>query len=72
MEKTQEFSLADFKKNLKPGTALIGIGCGMPKKNKLKSTVDWGTASSANGLQDIEDAVVAAFLLQSVLDQLEK
>ena len=36
------------------------VGCGMPKKNKLKSTVDWGTAASANGLQDIEDAVVAA------------
>lgn len=28
MEKTQEFSLADFKKNLKPGTALIGIDYG--------------------------------------------
>lgn len=36
------------------------VGCGMPKKNKLKSTVDWGTAASANGLQDIEDAVVEA------------
>ena len=28
MEKTQEFSLADFKKNLKPGTVLIGIDYG--------------------------------------------
>ena len=32
----------------------------MPKKNQRKSSVDWSNASTANGLQDIEDTVVAA------------
>ncbi len=36
------------------------VGCGMPKKNQRKSSVDWSNASTANGLQDIEDTVVAA------------
>ena len=36
------------------------VGCGMPKKNQRKSTTDWSNATTANGLQDIEDTVVAA------------
>ncbi len=29
------------------------VGCGMPKKNQRKSSVDWSNASTANGLQEI-------------------
>lgn len=36
------------------------VGCGMPSKNKRKSSTDWSVAFSANGLQDIEDTIVAA------------
>jgi len=36
------------------------VGCGMPAKNKRVSSVDWSTASTANGLQDIEDTVTDA------------
>lgn len=36
------------------------VGCGMPSKNKRKSSADWSVASTANGLQDIEDTAVAA------------
>ncbi len=59
----QMMSRAGFHLSAKNNNGVVTaefVGCGMPKKNKLKSTVDWGTASSANGLQDIEDAVVAA------------
>ena len=36
------------------------VGCGMPEKNKKKSSADWSSASTADGLQDIEDTVSAA------------
>lgn len=36
------------------------VGCGMPAANKKVSTVDWATAATADGLQDIEDVIVAA------------
>lgn len=36
------------------------VGCGMPKKNKKVSTVDWANASTADGLQDIDDTVTYA------------
>lgn len=36
------------------------VGCGMPSKNKCKTKTDWSSATTANGLQDIEDTVVAA------------
>ena len=59
----QMMSRAGFHLSAKNNNGVVTaefVGCGMPKKNKLKSAVDWGTASSANGLQDIEDSVVAA------------
>jgi len=36
------------------------VGCGMPAANKRISTVDWATAATADGLGDIEAAVLAA------------
>lgn len=36
------------------------VGCGMPNANKKKSAVDWATSATADGLQDIEDVIVAA------------
>lgn len=36
------------------------VGCGMPSGNKKVATVDWATSATADGLQDIEDVVVAA------------
>lgn len=36
------------------------VGCGMLEKNKKKSSADWSSASTADGLQDIEDTVSAA------------
>lgn len=36
------------------------VGCGMPNENKLVSSVSWGDSANADGLQDIEDAVVKA------------
>lgn len=36
------------------------VGCGMPEKNKKKSSADWANAAAADGLQDIDDVVVAA------------
>lgn len=36
------------------------VGCGMPAANKKVAAVDWATAATADGLKDIEDAVLAA------------
>lgn len=36
------------------------VGCGMPNANKKVSSADWGNAATADGLQDIEDVIVAA------------
>lgn len=36
------------------------VGCGMPKSNRKVAAKDWANASTADGLQDIEDVVVAA------------
>ena len=36
------------------------VGCGMPNTNKIVSTEDWAKSATADGLQDIEDTVVAA------------
>ena len=36
------------------------VGCGMPNENRLKSSADWSNAATADGLQDIEDAIVKA------------
>lgn len=36
------------------------VACGMPNENKLVSTVDWATAATADGLGDIEKALVFA------------
>lgn len=36
------------------------VGCGMPAANKKVSTVDWANAATADGLQDIEDVILAA------------
>jgi len=38
------------------------VGCGMPAANKKVAAIDWETAATANGLQDIEDVIVAASL----------
>lgn len=37
------------------------VGCGMPNDNRRVSTADWSNASTADGLQDIADAVDMAF-----------
>ena len=36
------------------------VGCGMPKANRKVAVKDWANAATADGLQDIEDVVVAA------------
>ena len=36
------------------------VGCGMKNENKKVSAADWANANTADGLQDIEDTVVAA------------
>ncbi|WP_394287270.1 major capsid protein [Bacteroides pyogenes] len=36
------------------------VGCGMPKANRKVAVKDWANANTADGLQDIEDVVVAA------------
>ncbi len=36
------------------------VGCGMPAENKKVSSVDWADAKNADGLQDIDDALVDA------------
>ena len=36
------------------------VGCGMPNENKKVAAVDWSKSTTADGLQDIEDTVVAA------------
>lgn len=36
------------------------VGCGMPDANKKQSTVDWASASTAKGLEDIENVINAA------------
>ncbi|WP_278960901.1 major capsid protein [Bacteroides pyogenes] len=36
------------------------VGCGMPKANRKVAVKDWANADTADGLQDIEDVVVAA------------
>lgn len=36
------------------------VGCGMPNANKKKSSADWSNATTADGLQDIEDVIVDA------------
>lgn len=37
------------------------VGCGMPNENKKVSSVNWSNSSTADGLQDIEDMLVAAY-----------
>lgn len=36
------------------------VGCGMPNANKKVAATDWATSATADGLQDIEDVIVAA------------
>ena len=36
------------------------VGCGMPNENKQKAAINWATTATADGLQDIEDVIVAA------------
>ena len=36
------------------------VGCGMPTDNKKTTSVDWANLTTADGLQDIEDVIVAA------------
>lgn len=36
------------------------VGCGMPKANQKVASVDWAVSATANGLQDIDDVIVAA------------
>ena len=36
------------------------VGCGMPNENKKVAAVDWSKSTTADGLQDIEDTIVAA------------
>jgi hypothetical protein len=36
------------------------VGCGMPKENQKVAAADWGNASTADGLQDIDDVINAA------------
>lgn len=36
------------------------VGCGMPASNKMKSSADWASSSTADGLQDIENVLAAA------------
>ena len=37
------------------------VGCGMPNDNRRVSTADWSNSNTADGLQDIADAVDMAF-----------
>lgn len=36
------------------------VGCGMPIANQMKSSADWESTATADGLQDIEDVIVKA------------
>ncbi len=36
------------------------VGCGMPNANKKVAATNWATSATADGLQDIEDVIVAA------------
>ena len=59
----QVMSRAGFHLSVKNNGGIVTaefVGCGMPKKNQRKSSADWSNAATANGLQDIEDTIVAA------------
>ena len=59
----QVMSRAGFHLSVKNNGGIVTaefVGCGMPKKNQRKSSADWSNAATANGLQDIEDTIIAA------------
>lgn len=59
----QYMSRAGFNLSAKNNNGIVTtefVGCGMPKENRRKSTVDWADAAKADGLQDIEDVLTTA------------
>lgn len=59
----QLMSKAGFILNAKNNNGIVTaefVGCGMPKDNQKVSSVDWATAATADGLQDIDDVITAA------------
>ena len=59
----QFMSRAGFNLSAKNNNGIVTtefVGCGMPAKNKRKSSFDWADAAKADGLQDIDDTVTAA------------
>lgn len=59
----QYMSRAGFNLSAKNNNGIVTtefVGCGMPDKNKKKSSKDWANAATADGLQDIDDVVVGA------------
>ncbi|MGV8136484.1 MAG: major capsid protein [Mangrovibacterium sp.] len=56
----QMMSKAGFVLNANNNAGIVTaefVGCGMPAANRRVSTVDWATAATADGLQDIDDVV---------------
>ena len=59
----QFMSRAGFNLSAKNNNGIVTtefVGCGMPAENKRKSSFNWADAAKADGLQDIDDTVVAA------------
>lgn len=59
----QLMSKAGFHLTAKNNNGIITaefVGCGMPAANKKKSSADWASANTADGLQDIEDVILSA------------
>lgn len=59
----QLMSRAGFHLSVKNNAGIVTaefVGCGMPKKNRRVSSVDWSNAATAKGLEDIEETVVEA------------
>ncbi len=59
----QLMSKAGFHLTAKNNNGIVTaefVGCGMPSTNKKVAGYDWANAANADGLQDIDDVVVAA------------
>lgn len=59
----QLMSKAGFHLTAKNNNGIVTaefVGCGMPSANKMKASADWAIANTADGLQDIENVILAA------------
>ena len=59
----QYMSRAGFNLSAKNNNGIVTtefVGCGMPEKNRKKSSADWADAAKADGLQDIENVLTDA------------